>query len=252
MTIKGDRASAKVHTTAANQQASDDTVALVKEGEGWKIGALPAQAWPLPVANGSDGVARIHPACQVYGAATEGRRTTALCRAAPAAAAPRCAVSAARCRDATRRLSVTPAAPPPQQLHEPVAPARPRASCRRWRSRANARRSTRPTGRSMPYRSRWRAACGRTLNRRVGERSSVDRHRAVDGWPGEHRDRRGRPGRQDRAARAVDAHPAGGDRARRAQERVPGGAVVARADGDEEAPRAQSLVRAPTPAAVSL
>ena len=40
VTIKGNRASAKVHTTAANQQASDDTVALVKEGEGWKIGAL--------------------------------------------------------------------------------------------------------------------------------------------------------------------------------------------------------------------
>ena len=40
VTIKGNRASAKVHTTAANQQASDDTVALVKEGESWKIGAL--------------------------------------------------------------------------------------------------------------------------------------------------------------------------------------------------------------------
>ena len=40
VTIKGDRASAKVQTTAANQQASDDTVALVKEGESWKIGAL--------------------------------------------------------------------------------------------------------------------------------------------------------------------------------------------------------------------
>jgi hypothetical protein len=40
VTIKGDRASAKVHTTAANQQASDDTVALVREGASWKIGAL--------------------------------------------------------------------------------------------------------------------------------------------------------------------------------------------------------------------
>ena len=40
VTIKGDRASAKVHTTAANQQASDDTVALVREGANWKIGAL--------------------------------------------------------------------------------------------------------------------------------------------------------------------------------------------------------------------
>jgi Domain of unknown function (DUF4878) len=38
--ITGDRASAKVHTTAANQPASDDTVALVKEGGDWKIGAL--------------------------------------------------------------------------------------------------------------------------------------------------------------------------------------------------------------------
>jgi hypothetical protein len=40
VTIKGNRASAKVHTTAANQQASDDTVALVREGGDWKIGAL--------------------------------------------------------------------------------------------------------------------------------------------------------------------------------------------------------------------
>ena len=40
VTIKGNSASAKVHTTAANQQASDDTVALVREGGEWKIGAL--------------------------------------------------------------------------------------------------------------------------------------------------------------------------------------------------------------------
>jgi hypothetical protein len=40
VTITGDRASARVHTTAANQPASDDTVALVKEGGDWKIGAL--------------------------------------------------------------------------------------------------------------------------------------------------------------------------------------------------------------------
>jgi hypothetical protein len=40
VTVKGNRASAKVHTTAANQQASDDTVALVREGQDWKIGAL--------------------------------------------------------------------------------------------------------------------------------------------------------------------------------------------------------------------
>jgi hypothetical protein len=40
VTITGDRASAKVHTTASNQPASDDTVALVREGGDWKIGAL--------------------------------------------------------------------------------------------------------------------------------------------------------------------------------------------------------------------
>jgi hypothetical protein len=40
VTIKGNRTSAKVHTTAANQPASDDTVALVREGADWKIGAL--------------------------------------------------------------------------------------------------------------------------------------------------------------------------------------------------------------------
>ena len=40
VTIKGDSASAKVHTTAANQPPSDDTVALVREGGDWKIGAL--------------------------------------------------------------------------------------------------------------------------------------------------------------------------------------------------------------------
>ncbi len=40
VTITGDRASAAVHTTAANQPASDDTVALVREGGDWKIGAL--------------------------------------------------------------------------------------------------------------------------------------------------------------------------------------------------------------------
>jgi len=40
VTITGNRASAEVHTTAANQQASDDTVALVREGANWKIGTL--------------------------------------------------------------------------------------------------------------------------------------------------------------------------------------------------------------------
>lgn len=40
VTVKGDHADAKVHSTAANQPASDDTVALVKEGGEWKIGSL--------------------------------------------------------------------------------------------------------------------------------------------------------------------------------------------------------------------
>jgi hypothetical protein len=40
VTVNGNRASATVHTTASNQPASDDTVALVKEGGDWKIGAL--------------------------------------------------------------------------------------------------------------------------------------------------------------------------------------------------------------------
>jgi hypothetical protein len=40
VTIKGNRANAEVHTTAANQRASDDKVALVREGASWKIGAL--------------------------------------------------------------------------------------------------------------------------------------------------------------------------------------------------------------------
>jgi hypothetical protein len=40
VTVNGDHASAQVRTTAANQDASNDTVALVKEGGDWKIGSL--------------------------------------------------------------------------------------------------------------------------------------------------------------------------------------------------------------------
>jgi hypothetical protein len=40
VTVNGTKATAKVHTTAAGQQPSDDTVALVKEGGDWKIGSL--------------------------------------------------------------------------------------------------------------------------------------------------------------------------------------------------------------------
>ena len=38
--VKGDRASAQVRSTAANQPPSDDTVQLVREDEQWRIAAL--------------------------------------------------------------------------------------------------------------------------------------------------------------------------------------------------------------------
>ena len=38
--VEGDRATAQVRTTAANQPASQDTVRLVREGEQWRIAAL--------------------------------------------------------------------------------------------------------------------------------------------------------------------------------------------------------------------
>jgi hypothetical protein len=38
--IEGDTASAIVRSTAANQPASEDTVRLVREGDGWRIAAL--------------------------------------------------------------------------------------------------------------------------------------------------------------------------------------------------------------------
>jgi hypothetical protein len=40
ITVDGDRATARVATTAANQRPSEDTVELVKEGEQWRILAL--------------------------------------------------------------------------------------------------------------------------------------------------------------------------------------------------------------------
>jgi len=38
--VDGDRASARVRSTAANQPPSEDTVQLVREGDGWRIAAL--------------------------------------------------------------------------------------------------------------------------------------------------------------------------------------------------------------------
>ena len=40
VTVRGDAASARVRTRAANQNESTDTVELAREGEGWRIVAL--------------------------------------------------------------------------------------------------------------------------------------------------------------------------------------------------------------------
>ena len=40
VTVDGDRASAKVRTSADNQESSEDTVRLVREEEGWRVQAL--------------------------------------------------------------------------------------------------------------------------------------------------------------------------------------------------------------------
>ena len=73
--IKGNRASAKVHTTAANQPASDDTVALVREGGDWKIGALAGvRACPR----------RARGPARAYSITGEGEAPAAPRRAAPA------------------------------------------------------------------------------------------------------------------------------------------------------------------------
>lgn len=45
--VNGNRALVSVHSTAANQPASDDTLGLVKEGGKWKISSL-AQPQPQP------------------------------------------------------------------------------------------------------------------------------------------------------------------------------------------------------------
>jgi hypothetical protein len=45
--VNGDRALVSVHSTAANQKPSDDTIALVKEKGTWKISSL-AQPQPQP------------------------------------------------------------------------------------------------------------------------------------------------------------------------------------------------------------
>ena len=38
--LDGDTATAEVHSTAANQEPSDDTIQLVKVGDGWRIASL--------------------------------------------------------------------------------------------------------------------------------------------------------------------------------------------------------------------
>jgi hypothetical protein len=40
VTVRGDAATARVRTLAANQNESTDTVELVRQGEGWRIAAL--------------------------------------------------------------------------------------------------------------------------------------------------------------------------------------------------------------------
>lgn len=44
ITVKGDRATAQVRSSAAGQSPSQDTVDLVKVGDGWRIASLGAQA----------------------------------------------------------------------------------------------------------------------------------------------------------------------------------------------------------------
>lgn len=47
--LDGDKAQVQVHTTAANQPPSDDTLALVREQDTWRIASL-AQTGPQPTA----------------------------------------------------------------------------------------------------------------------------------------------------------------------------------------------------------
>jgi hypothetical protein len=44
ITVEGERASAQVRSSAAGQAPSEDTVDLVKVGDGWRIASLGAQA----------------------------------------------------------------------------------------------------------------------------------------------------------------------------------------------------------------
>jgi ketosteroid isomerase-like protein len=46
--VTGDRARVRVHTEAANQPPSDDTLALARERDGWRIASL-AEAGPQPL-----------------------------------------------------------------------------------------------------------------------------------------------------------------------------------------------------------
>ena len=41
--VEGDKASAVVRTSADNQEASEDTVQLVREGDGWRVAALASE-----------------------------------------------------------------------------------------------------------------------------------------------------------------------------------------------------------------
>jgi len=58
VTVSGNRALGYVHTTAANQRPSDDTIELVKENGSWRIASLakpqPQPQPPAPAPKGSD------------------------------------------------------------------------------------------------------------------------------------------------------------------------------------------------------
>ena len=41
--VEGDRATAAVRTSADNQEPSEDTVRLVREGDGWRVAALASE-----------------------------------------------------------------------------------------------------------------------------------------------------------------------------------------------------------------
>jgi hypothetical protein len=51
VTVKGDSATAVVHTTAANQDASTDTLQLAREGGGWRVSSVTSP--PSPTGGGA-------------------------------------------------------------------------------------------------------------------------------------------------------------------------------------------------------